>query len=120
MNIDRDFKADIVTDIAAVEDGFACHECGNDLYTSRGVEVGNIFKLGTKYTDSLGATFLDKDGKRQKIIMGSYGIGSGRLLQSVAEEHNDEHGLIWPISIAPFHVHIVLLKGGEEKDDPGL
>jgi prolyl-tRNA synthetase len=115
VNYQRDFEADIVTDIVAVEDGFACQVCGTELYTSRGVEVGNIFKLGTKYTDSLGATFLDKDGKRQKVIMGSYGIGSGRLLQSIAEEYNDEHGLMWPISVAPFHVHIVSLKGGEEK-----
>ncbi len=115
VNFERDYQADFIADIATVEDGYACNVCGNELYTSRGVEVGNIFKLGTKYTDALGATFLDKDGKRQKIIMGSYGIGSGRLLQSIAEEHNDDYGLIWPITIAPFHVHIVMLKGGEEK-----
>ena len=115
VNYERDFEADIVADISAVEDGFACHECGSELHTSRGVEVGNIFKLGTKYTDALGASFLDKNGKRQQIIMGSYGIGVGRLFQSVAEQHNDDYGLIWPISIAPYHVHIVTLRGGDEK-----
>jgi prolyl-tRNA synthetase len=80
----------------------------------RGIEVGNIFKLGTRYSDSMGCTFLDKDGKEKPVIMGSYGIGSGRLLASVAEEHNDEYGLIWPISIAPYQVHLVQLPGKDE------
>ncbi|MFA5874006.1 MAG: His/Gly/Thr/Pro-type tRNA ligase C-terminal domain-containing protein, partial [Anaerolineales bacterium] len=73
--------------------------------------VGNIFKLGTRYSDSLGCTFLDKDGQQKPVIMGSYGIGVGRLLACVAEEHHDEHGLVWPITVAPFHVHLILLRG---------
>jgi len=77
----------------------------------RGVEVGNIFKLGSRYSDSMGCYYLDKDGKEKPVIMGSYGIGSGRLLACVAEEHHDEYGLIWPISVAPYHVHIVALSG---------
>ncbi len=110
-NFPRDYSADIVTDIAAAEEGAACPECGNPLRVSRGVEVGNIFKLGTRYSDALGCTFLDKDGQQKPIIMGSYGIGVGRLLACVAEAHHDENGLIWPITIAPFHLHLVLLHG---------
>jgi len=75
------------------------------------VEVGNIFKLGTRYSEALGCTFLDKDGQQKPVIMGSYGIGVGRLLACVAEAHHDEHGLVWPITVAPFHLHLVLLRG---------
>ena len=110
VNYGRDYTADIVTDLVNAEDGFACVECGSPLHTSRGVEVGNIFQLGTRYTDDLEAQFIDKDGQLKSVIMGSYGIGVGRLLACVAEEHNDENGLIWPITIAPFQVHIVSLK----------
>ena len=110
-NYPRDYTADLVTDIAAADEGHACPECGNPLRVSRGVEVGNIFKLGTRYSDALGCTFLDKDGQQKPVIMGSYGIGVGRLLACVAEEHHDEHGLVWPVTVAPFHVHLVLLRG---------
>ncbi len=117
VNYERDFKADIVADIAAAEDNSLCPECGHPMGVQRGVEVGNIFKLGTFYSESMGANFLDKDGVKKPVIMGSYGIGSGRLMASVAEEHNDEHGLIWPISVAPYTVHLVVLdsksKSGE-------
>ncbi|MEJ2758325.1 MAG: proline--tRNA ligase, partial [Anaerolineales bacterium] len=115
VNYGRDFQASIVADIVAAEDGYACVRCGSELHEARGVEVGNIFKLGTKYTEALGATFLDKDGKAQPVIMGSYGIGSGRLLACIAEEYNDEGGLMWPISTAPYHVHLVSLRGVEEE-----
>jgi prolyl-tRNA synthetase len=110
-NIPRDYSADIVTDIAAADEGQACPECGKPLRAARGVEVGNIFKLGTRYSDSLGCTFLDKDGQPKPVIMGSYGIGIGRLLACVAEEHHDDHGLIWPVTVAPYQVHLVLLRG---------
>jgi len=113
-NYGRDYTAVIVADIVSVQDGDACAICGGPLHTSRGVEVGNIFKLGTRYSDSLGCSFLDRDGKEKPVIMGSYGIGSGRLLACVAEQYNDEHGLKWPISVAPFQVHMVMLKGGEQ------
>ncbi len=86
-----------MADIAAAGDGDACLNCGKPLHTSRGVEVGNIFKLGTRYTDALGATYLASDGTQKPIVMGSYGIGVGRLLACVAEEHHDDKGLIWPI-----------------------
>jgi prolyl-tRNA synthetase len=110
-NYPRDYRADIVSDIAAAQEGHDCPECGLPLRAERGVEVGNIFKLGTRYSDSLDCTFLDKDGQKKPVIMGSYGIGVGRLLACVAEEHHDEHGLIWPVTIAPYQVHLILLRG---------
>jgi prolyl-tRNA synthetase len=110
-NTPRDYTADLVTDIAAADEGAACPECSCPLRMERGVEVGNIFKLGTRYSEALGCTFLDKDGQQKPVIMGSYGIGVGRLLACIAEAHHDEHGLVWPITVAPFHVHLVLLRG---------
>lgn len=109
VNYGRDFTAAIVADIAAAGEGDACPVCGHALRVSRGVEVGNIFKLGTRYTDAMGATFLDRGGSQRAVIMGSYGIGSGRLLACVAEAHHDADGLAWPITVAPYQVHLVLL-----------
>ena len=114
-NYHRDYTADIVTDIAAAEEGQGCPDCGSPLQMERGVEVGNIFKLGTRYSEALDCTFLDKNGEQKPVVMGSYGIGLGRLLACIAEEHHDEHGLMWPITIAPYQVHLVLLRG---KGDP--
>ncbi len=111
VNFGRDYQADIIADIAAAQEGDACPQCGGALRTVRGVEVGNIFKLGTRYSDAMGCTYLDKDGQQKPVIMGSYGIGSGRLLACVAEEHHDEQGLIWPVTVAPYHVHLVSLAG---------
>jgi len=114
VNYGRDYQADVVADIAVAEAGHLCPQCGVALRTSRGVEVGNIFKLGTRYSDALGCTFADQNGQEQPVIMGSYGIGVGRLLACVAEEHHDEYGLIWPITVAPYHVYIAVLHGNEE------
>ncbi len=115
VNYGRDYQADLVTDLVAAQEGDACPDCNQPLQSVRGVEVGNIFKLGTRYSDSMGCYFLDKDGQEKPVIMGSYGIGSGRLLACVAEEHHDENGLIWPITVAPYSVHLVLLSGrGDE------
>jgi prolyl-tRNA synthetase len=118
-NLGRDYEANIVADIALAEDGALCPHCGGTLTAQRGVEVGNIFKLGTRYTEAMGATFLDEDGAAQPIIMGSYGIGVGRLLACVAEEYHDEYGLIWPISIAPYPVHLVLLNSRNGSAEAG-
>jgi prolyl-tRNA synthetase len=115
VNFGRDYRADIVADLAAAEEGYPCPNCGAPLRSSRGIEVGNIFKLGTFYSQAMGANYLDKDGKAQPITMGSYGIGSGRLLACVAEEHRDDKGLIWPMSIAPYDVHLLALRGGGEQ-----
>jgi prolyl-tRNA synthetase len=117
VNYGRDYQAGIVADIAVAEDGHACPDCGKILRASRGVEVGNIFKLGTRYSDSMGCTYLDQDGKPRPVIMGSYGIGVGRLLACVAEEYHDDRGLAWPISVAPYQIHLVALKGGEDAAD---
>jgi prolyl-tRNA synthetase len=111
VNYGRDFTATQVADICAAADGSACPNCGQPMRLTRGVEVGNIFKLGTRYTDALGCTYLDEAGTAKPVVMGSYGIGVGRLLACVAEEHHDERGLIWPESIAPFPVHLVVLAG---------
>ncbi len=111
VNYGRDYTAHLVTDITAARDGDGCPRCGSPLRTVRGVEIGNIFKLGTRYSDAMGAAFLDKDGKEKSVIMGSYGIGSGRLMACIAEEHHDDSGLIWPITVAPYHLHLVVLTG---------
>jgi prolyl-tRNA synthetase len=114
VNLERDYQADVIADIASAEEGSPCPECGEPMEISRGVEVGNIFKLGTRYSVDMDCTFLDQDGKEQNVVMGSYGIGSGRLLACVAEEFRDENGLILPISVAPYHIHLVALKGAEQ------
>jgi len=111
VNYGRDYTAEIIADIAAAQDGDACPKCGGALHSVRGVEIGNIFKLGTRYSDAMGCKYLDRDGVEKPVIMGSYGIGSGRLLACVAEEHHDELGLIWPVTVAPFPVHLVALVG---------
>lgn len=117
INYGRDFKAAIVGDITAARAGDACPDCGEPLRLERGVEIGNIFKLGTRYSDALGCVFLDENGESKPVIMGSYGIGLGRLIACVAEEHHDAHGLVWPVSLAPYPVHLVVLKGKELDTD---
>lgn len=115
VNYGRDYTADIVTDIAAAADGHACPSCGGALRTTRGVEVGNIFKLGTKYSKAMDATFLDEQNTEHPIVMGCYGIGTDRLMASVIELNNDAQGIRWPISIAPYPVTLVSLSGGDDK-----
>jgi prolyl-tRNA synthetase len=110
-NYGRDYTADVVADITAARDGDACVVCGSPVRTTRGVEVGNIFKLGTRYSAAVGATFLDAEGQERPVVMGSYGIGVGRTLACAAEEHRDEHGLRLPITIAPYQVHLCRLTG---------
>jgi prolyl-tRNA synthetase len=117
-NIPRDYRPTQVCDIAAASEGDACVECGGPLSLARGVEVGNIFKLGTRYSDAVGATFQDPEGHEKPVVMGSYGIGVGRLLACIAEEHHDEQGLCWPSSVAPFAVHLVSL--GAADTAPGI
>jgi len=109
VNYGRDYTADTVTDLVAAGEGAACPQCGAAMQAVRGVEVGNIFKLGAKYSKAMGAYYLDEKGDQQPIVMGSYGIGSGRLLACVIEQHNDEFGIRWPISIAPYQVMLVSL-----------
>ena len=112
-NAGRDWRPEVVADIVAADDGDGCSVCGSPLRTERGVEVGNIFKLGTRFADAFGATYLDPDGNAKPIVMGSYGIGVGRLLACIAEEHHDERGLRLPVSIAPYPVHLTVLRGAD-------
>jgi prolyl-tRNA synthetase len=111
VNYGRDFSADLVADISLASDGDLCAECGSPLNQVKGIEVGNIFKLGTKYSEAMGADFLDQDGDRNPVLMCSYGIGVGRLLASVIERWHDENGIIFPISIAPYQFHLISIGG---------
>ncbi|MDT8304566.1 MAG: proline--tRNA ligase [Anaerolineae bacterium] len=114
VNYGRDYEAAVVADIAAAQEGDLCPQCGTPMRMSRGVEVGNIFKLGTRYSKDMGATYVDEDGTARPVVMGSYGIGVGRLLACTAEAHHDDNGLCWPITVAPYEVHLVALRGGFE------
>ncbi|MQY72104.1 MAG: proline--tRNA ligase, partial [Dehalococcoidia bacterium] len=106
VNYPRDFKADIVTDIARVEAGEACPKCGGKLASTNGIEVGHVFKLGTFLSEKLGALFIDEKGTSHPIVMGCYGIGLGRLLAAAIEHYHDDKGIIWPLTIAPYHVYL--------------
>jgi prolyl-tRNA synthetase len=114
-NFGRDYTADVITDIAAAFSDAPCIVCGMPLRLARGVEVGNIFKLGTKYSDALGSSYLDENGQSEPVVMGSYGIGVGRLIGCVAQHCHDERGLVWPVSLAPFHVNLVGLDLDDER-----
>ena len=109
VNCGRDYEPDLALDVVAAADGHPCPVCRAPLRSVRGVEVGNIFKLGTKYSLAMEATFLDEDGASVPIVMGCYGIGAGRLMASVIETNNDENGVVWPITIAPYQVSLVSL-----------
>lgn len=116
VNLGRDYTADVVADIAAAGEGDGCPLCGAPMQARRGVEVGNIFQLGTRYSEPMGCRFLDRDGAEKPVQMGSYGIGVGRLMACIAEEHHDEDGLCWPLSVAPFAVHLTALGCAEEAE----
>jgi prolyl-tRNA synthetase len=113
-NPSRDYAPDVVADIAAAEAGFPCPKCGAPLTAERAIEVGNIFKLGTRYSKMLGADYLDAEGMSHPIFMGSYGIGSGRVAATVVEQHHDERGIAWPASVAPFDVSLLWIGGAED------
>ena len=106
-NYPRDFDVDLMTDISLAQEGHACVHCGTPLESIRGVEVGHIFKLGTYFSETLGAYFLDREGQQRPIIMGCYGIGVGRLLAATIEQNHDAKGIIFPTPLAPYHVHLV-------------
>ena len=107
VNIGRDFTPDIVKDVKNVKSGDLCPKCGKPLGMARGVEVGHIFKLGTKYSDSLGCIYLDKEGKEQSMVMGCYGIGVSRTIAAIIEQYNDEDGIKWPAIAAPYKVIVI-------------
>ncbi|MGI8872451.1 MAG: proline--tRNA ligase, partial [Candidatus Limnocylindria bacterium] len=107
VNVGRDFSPDLVADIVSAREGDACPRCGAPVRLANGIEVGNIFKLETDFTEPMGATYLADDGTQRPIVMGSYGIGLGRALACVVEEHHDEKGIVWPEEVAPYPAHIV-------------
>jgi len=114
VNYDRDYKADIVADIKVLKEGDPCPVCGAPIKHARGIEVGQVFKLGTKYSESMHAMYSDEGQKEHPILMGCYGIGVTRTLAAIVEQHHDDDGIIWPISVAPYHVMITLVKPDDE------
>jgi prolyl-tRNA synthetase len=114
---DRDFSAWLIADLRTVKAGDQCPLCNGKLYEKKGNELGHIFKLGDKYSKSMGVSYLDENGKSNVPLMGCYGIGLDRTLACIIEEHHDEHGIIWPPSVAPYHVIIIPIKyQGKVKD----
>lgn len=110
----KDINYDIVADIVNVKEGDICPNCGGKLYFKKGIEIGNTFKLGTKYSEALGLNYSDEFNKLKPVVMGSYGIGIGRCMAAVVEQHNDDKGIIWPDAIAPFKTSIVIVNTKDE------
>ncbi|OUP08275.1 proline--tRNA ligase [Collinsella sp. An2] len=111
---DRDFEVDEWADLVTVKAGDPCPHCGRPLSGARGIEVSQVFQLGTKYSAAMGATFADENGEEKPFLMGCYGVGVSRTLAAIVEQHNDENGIIWPVSVAPYEVSVIALdKKGE-------
>ncbi len=117
VNAGRDFQPDLVADLVAVSEGMPCPRCRAALRSARGVEVGNIFKLGTKYSERMGATFLDEQGQARPLVMGCYGLGIDRLLACIIEARHDDRGIVWPTAVAPFQVYIVVVNSRTPKGE---
>jgi prolyl-tRNA synthetase len=114
VNVPRDYTPDVVRDITSAREGDACITCGSPLTLRKGIEVGNIFKLGTDFTVAFGSSYLGEDGERHPIVMGSYGIGIGRNVACVVEAHHDEKGIAWPEEVAPYAAHLVAIGANKE------
>jgi prolyl-tRNA synthetase len=114
VNYDRDYKGDIVTDLKLLKAGDKCPVCGAPVKLARGIEVGQVFKLGTKYSKSMGAYYKDENMENQLIIMGCYGIDVTRTLAAIVEQHHDDNGIIWPMSVAPYHAIVTIVNSGDE------
>lgn len=117
VNYGRDYKGDIVTDLKLLKEGDPCPVCGAPVKHARGIEVGQVFKLGTKYSQAMNAVYKDENQQDRLIVMGCYGIGVTRTLSAIVEQHHDENGIIWPMSVAPYHVIITLVKPGDETQE---
>jgi prolyl-tRNA synthetase len=113
----RDFKVDIWADLAAVVTGDPCPRCGSELSVDRGIEVGQVFQLGTKYSEALDCLYTDESGEQHPMVMGCYGIGVSRVVAAIAEEHHDDNGLAWPAAVAPYQVHLIALAGRGKGED---
>jgi prolyl-tRNA synthetase len=114
----RDFEVGLWSDLVLAQPGDGCPECGGVLKGARGIEVSQVFQLGTKYSESMGATFTAEDGSEQPFVMGCYGVGVSRSLAAVIEQHNDENGIVWPMSVAPIEVAVIPLGLEPEVFDP--
>lgn len=114
VNFGRDFTGEVAEDLWMVEEGDFCPECGAPLQFARGIEVGNIFQLGTKYSQSMNASYLDEMGQAKPLIMGSYGIGITRAVSAIVEQNHDENGIIWPLKTAPYHAVITVVNSKKE------
>ena len=110
----RDYEPEFA-DLREPREGDRCEQCGGELRFQTAIEVGHIFHFGTFYSGPLDATFLDEDGQEKPILGGSYGVGPGRVMAAIVEQHHDEHGIAWPKEVAPYDVHIVALPGLEEQ-----
>ena len=115
VNYGRDYEGDIVTDLKVLKEGDPCPVCGAPIKHTRGIEVGQVFKLGTKYSKAMNATYKDENQQDHPLVMGCYGIGVSRTLAAVIEQHHDEDGIIWPVSVAPYHVIVTLVKPKDEE-----
>jgi prolyl-tRNA synthetase len=113
VNYGRDYTGNIVTDIKLIQEGYPCPVCGNPVKIVRGIEVGQVFKLGNKYSMSMGAFYKDEEMKDHPIVMGCYGIGVTRTLAAIVEQHHDQNGIIWPIAIAPYQAIVTVVKTDE-------
>lgn len=114
INYGRDYTADLVTDLKVLKEGDPCPCCGAKIKHARGIEVGQVFKLGTKYSESMGAYYKDENQNSLPIVMGCYGIGVTRTLAAIVEQHHDDNGIIWPVSVAPYHVIVTLVNPKDE------
>ena len=114
VNYGRDYEGDIVTDIKMLREGDPCPVCGAPVRHTRGIEVGQVFKLGTKYSQAMNATYKDENQEDHPLVMGCYGIGVTRTLAAIVEQHHDDNGIIWPMSVAPYHVIITLVKPDDQ------
>ena len=114
VNYGRDYKADIICDLKLLEEGMPCPVCGSPVESARGIEVGQIFKLYTKYSEAMGLYFTDEEGQEKPVVMGCYGIGVSRTMAAIVEQNHDEHGIVWPMSVAPYHAIISLLGPEDE------
>jgi prolyl-tRNA synthetase len=114
VNVPRDYRPDLIVDIANAREGDPCPVCGAPVKLRNGIEVGNIFKLGTDFTDAFGSMYLGEDGERHPIVMGSYGIGLGRNVACIVEAHHDEKGIAWPDEVAPYPAHLVSIGAGRD------
>ena len=109
VNYPRDFSVTLLADVAQAQAGHVCPHCEGTLTAKSAIELGHCFKLGTRYADAVGAAYLDPEGQERPIVMGSYGIGVGRLMAAVIETHHDEQGIVWPAALAPFNVYLLTL-----------